>query len=71
MRSIIFVGLFSLAMSANAADKPVVVAAMNVKEAAATSVRSAAVSVAAAKATREAAIPEGSLEKFGSVGLPQ
>jgi hypothetical protein len=65
----ILMGLF-FAASAYAADKPVVVA-MGMKQAAAPSVRSPAVTVSAVRSTREASIPEGSLEKFGAVGLPQ
>lgn len=66
----ILVGLSVLAaVSAYAADKPVVVAAVNLKQAA-PQVRQVSLS-AVSKATRETSIEEGSLEKFGSVGLPQ
>jgi uncharacterized lipoprotein YajG len=70
MRSLtIFAGLFLLAgshaaLSADAADRPIMVAA-------AQNVRAASVSVTASRANRETSVPEGSLEKFGSVGLPQ
>ena len=70
--SIVLAGVFALFLgqSAVAADKPIVVAEVTVKQAA-QRVRPIAVSTAAMRATREAAIPEGSLEAFGSVGLPQ
>ena len=73
MRSLtIFAGLFLLAsgqvaLSADAADKPIVVAAVKMEAA---EVRTAAVAVSVSRATREKSVPEGSLEKFGSVGLP-
>ena len=75
MRSLtIFAGLFLLAsgqvaMSADAASKPIVVAAVHAKAKAAKA--PASVSVTGSLVTRETSVPEGSLEKFGSVGLPQ
>jgi hypothetical protein len=74
MRSLTIVaGLFLLAggqvaLSADAADKPIVVAAAKpqVRE-----VRAAPVHVTASLVTRETSVPEGSLEKFGAVGLPR
>jgi hypothetical protein len=74
MRSLTIVaGLFLLAtgqvaVSADAASKPIVIAAAKLD---APEVRTASVSVSVSKATREKSVPEGSLEKFGSVGLPQ
>jgi len=60
-----------VAFSAEAADKPIVVAAVNLKPEA-PKVRPASVSVTTSEqTTRETSIPEGNLEKFGSVGLPQ
>jgi hypothetical protein len=76
MRSFtVLVGVFLLAsgqiaVSADAANKPIVVAAVKSKLEA-PQVRTASVSVTVSRVTRETAIPEGSLEKFGSVGLPQ
>ena len=76
MRSLtIFAGLILLAgshvaLSADAGDQPIMVAAVQAKREAA-GVRAASVSVTALRATRETSVPEGSLEKFGSVGLPQ
>jgi hypothetical protein len=74
MRSLTIVaGLFLLAsgqvaLSADAADKPIVVAAAKLQ---AREVRAAPVQVTVSRVTRETSVPEGSLEKFGSVGLPQ
>ena len=67
------VGLFLLAgspaaFSAGAADKPVIVAMAHVKKAEAKTSHAATPVVLV---THETAVPEGSLEKFGSVGLPQ
>lgn len=69
----IFAGLFLLAygqvaVSADAASKPIVIAAAKME---APQVRTASVAVSVSKATREKSVPEGSLEKFGAVGLPQ
>jgi len=50
------------AFSADTTGKPVMVAAVTVKSAAKAS---------PSRVTRETSIPEGSLEAFGSVGLPQ
>jgi hypothetical protein len=76
MRSLtIIAGLFLLAsgqiaLSADAAYKPIVVAAAQAKSAA-PKVRPASVSVTVSRVTRETSVPEGSLEKFGATGLPQ
>jgi hypothetical protein len=76
MRSLTIVaGLFLLAsgqvaLSADAADKPVMVAAVNATPKA-PKVGAASASVIVSRVTRETSVPEGSLEKFGSVGLPQ
>ena len=69
----VVMGLFSvaygqLAMSADAADKPIVLAAAKVARPAA---HPTAASAAVSRVTRENVVPEGSLERFGSVGLPQ
>ena len=71
----VLVGMFLLAsgqvaVSADAANKPIVVAAVKSKLEA-PQVRTASVPVTVSRVTRETSIPEGSLEKFGSVGLPQ
>jgi hypothetical protein len=71
----IFAGLFLLAgshvaLSADAANKPIIVAAAQAKPEA-PKVRPASVSVTVSRVTPETSVPEGSLEKFGSVGLPQ
>jgi hypothetical protein len=55
------------AFSADQTGKPVVVAAVAVQRAEGKIVRAPARPLN----TREASIQEGSLEKFGSVGLPQ
>ena len=68
MRSLIVLAGLFFVMAANAADKPVVVAEMAVKQAA-SAVRLAAPTKV--MVTQETSIPEGSLEKFGAVGLPQ
>jgi uncharacterized lipoprotein YajG len=76
MRSLtILAGLFLLAggqvaLSADTANKPIVVAAAQPKSEA-PKVSPASVSVTVSRVTRETSVPEGSLEKFGSVGLPQ
>jgi uncharacterized lipoprotein YajG len=76
MRSLtILAGLFLLAgsdvaLSADAANKPIVVAAAQTKSKA-PEVRFASVSVTVSRVTHETSVPEGSLEKFGSVGLPR
>jgi hypothetical protein len=76
MRKLMVVlGLFSLAygqvaISADAADKPIVLAAVKAKHVAPV-VQPAPAHAAVSRVTRENVVPEGSLEKFGSVGLPQ
>ena len=71
MRSLfVFTGLL-FAVAAIAADKPVVVAAVNPKHAAAPSARPAAAPGVKVMVTKETAVPEGSLEAFGAVGLPR
>jgi len=64
-RLTILAGLFLLAgshvaLSADAVSNPIIVAAVNAKPQAPKSM-----------VTRETSVPEGSLEKFGSVGLPR
>ena len=71
----VVMGLFSLAygqfaMSADAADKPIVLAAVKAKHVGPAG-KSAPAPAAVSRVTRENVIPEGSLERFGSVGLPQ
>lgn len=73
--STVLVGLFLLAggqavVAADAADKPIVVTAVILKHAA-PKIHQASVSATVSRVTPETSIPEGSLEKFGSVGLPQ
>ncbi len=74
MRSLIIIaGLFLLAsgqvaLSADVADKPIVVAAAKLH---AREVHAAPVHVTVSRVTRETSLPEGSLEKFSSAGLPQ
>ena len=77
MRKLMVVmGLFVLAygqvaMSADAADKPIVLAAVKAKNVAPAVQPPAPAHAAVSRVTRENVIPEGSLERFGSVGLPQ
>ena len=65
--SIVFAGLVLVAagqsaFSADTISKPVMVSAVTAKS---------ATKASASRVTRETSIPEGSLEAFGSVGLPQ
>jgi len=53
------------------AAKPIVVADATMKQAPASRVRPVAVPVTVSGATRETSVTQGSLEGFGSVGLPQ
>lgn len=75
MKSLVVVAGVFMAASAIAAgiaaEKPVVVAAVNLKQAAAPSVRPAAASAVKVLVSKETAVPAGSLEAFGAVGLPQ
>jgi len=60
-----------VAFSGEAANKPIVVADATVKHAPAPKAHPAAVLVTASRVTRETSVPQGSLEGFGSVGLPR
>ena len=62
LAGLVLVAAGQSAFSADTTSKPVMVSAVSAKSVAKAS---------ASRVTRETSVPEGSLEAFGSVGLPQ
>ena len=62
LAGLVLVAAGQTAFSADTVSKPVMISAVTAKQ---------ATKPSASRVTRETSIPEGSLEAFGSVGLPQ
>jgi hypothetical protein len=69
--SLTLLGMGQVVIGAESTGKPVVIAAVHAKPAAVSADSRATKAKVTLMATPSKEVPEGSLEKFGSVGLPQ